>query len=202
MQLKDYDEFPDRLPILVEESMFLYPFMIAPIFINDEQNINAVEYAMTNNKLITVAVSSHTKEKTSNEFYNVAVVGNIMRKITLPDGRIKVLFQGLEKVEIKEIVNGSPLMGIVDILPTNEYSKDKVIAIIEILKTHINKLAKLNPKFPADLIKTIDENGDPIRIADLISSVIRMSNEEAYQLFKETDIEVRLLGLIDNIKKR
>jgi len=94
MKLTDYDSFPDRLPILVEDSIFLYPFMIAPIFISDEQNINAVEYAITNNKLITVAVSKNTKDKKTNEFFNVAVVGNIMRKITLPDGRVKVLFQG------------------------------------------------------------------------------------------------------------
>ncbi|MEA3290044.1 MAG: endopeptidase La [Campylobacterota bacterium] len=201
MQLTDYDSFPDRLPILVEQSMFLYPFMIAPIFINDEQNINAVEYAINNNKLITVAVSSETKDDNSSEFYNVAVVGNIMRKITLPDGRIKVLFQGLEKVEIKEIVNGSPLMGVVDILHTKEYDKEKITAELEILKNNIEKLSKINSKFPIDLLKTIDENGDPVRIADLVSSVIRISNEEAYKLFKETDIEKRLLGIIDIVKK-
>ncbi|MEA3353600.1 MAG: endopeptidase La [Campylobacterota bacterium] len=201
MQLTDYDNFPDRLPILVEESIFLYPFMIAPIFIDDEQNIHAVEYAMTNNKLITVAVSSETKEESSNEFYNVAVVGNIMRKITLPDGRIKVLFQGLERVEVKEIVNGSPLMGVVDLLPTKPYEKDKISAILEVLKANIEKLSKLNTKFPIDLMKTIDENGDAVRIADLVSSVLNISNEEAYRLFKETDIELRLLGIIDNVKK-
>ena len=43
MKLTDYDSFPDRLPILVEESIFLYPFMIAPIFINDEQNIKLTD---------------------------------------------------------------------------------------------------------------------------------------------------------------
>ena len=201
MQLKDYDNFPDRLPILVEDSIFLYPFMIAPIFINDEQNINAVEYAIDNNKLITVAVSKETEDKTSKEFYNVAVVGNIMRKITLPDGRIKVLFQGLEKVDIKEIVNGSPLMGIVDILPTLPFDENKIKAILDVLKTNIDKLSKLNSKFPIDLIKTIDESTDPIRIADLVSSVIRITNDEAYNLFKETNIDLRLLGIIEHIKK-
>ena len=201
MKLTDYDSFPDRLPILIEDSIFLYPFMIAPIFINDEQNINAVEYAINNNKLITVAVSKTTKDKNSNEFYNVAVVGNIMRKITLPDGRVKVLFQGLEKVKIQEIVNGSPLMGIVDILPSLPYEKDETNAIIEILRNNINKLAKINNKFPIDLIKTIEESFDPVRIADLVSSVIQISNDEAYNLFKETNVNKRLLGVIDHIKK-
>ena len=201
MKLADYDSFPDRLPILVENSIFLYPFMIAPIFIGDEQNINAVEYAIDNNKLITIAVSKNTKEKKTNEFYNVAVVGNIMRKITLPDGRIKILFQGLEKVEIKEIVNGSPLMGIVDILQNEEYDETKTPAILEILKSTINKLSKLNTKFPIDLIKTIEESTEPVRIADLVSSVIQISNEEAYNLFKEKNINTRLLHIIDHIKK-
>jgi len=201
MKLTDYDSFPDRLPILVEESIFLYPFMIAPIFISDEQNINAVEYAIENNKLITVAVSKNTKDKKSSEFYNVAVVGNIMRKITLPDGRVKVLFQGLEKVEIKEIVNGSPLMGIVDILQNDAHDEAKTPAILDILKTNINKLSNLNPKFPIDLIKTIEESTEPVRVADLVSSVIQISNEDAYGLFKEKDINKRLLGIIDHIKK-
>ncbi len=201
MQLKDYDSFPDRLPILVEDSIFLYPFMIAPIFISDEQNINAVEYAINNNKLITVAVKKDNTDETNKDFYNVAVVGNIMRKISLPNGRIKVLFQGLEKVEIKEIVNGSPLMGIVDILPTSDKEINGIEAILEILKTNLDKLSKLNPKFPIDLIKTIDESQDPVRIADLVSSILPLSNEDAYNLFKEPAIDTRLFGIIDHIKK-
>ncbi len=197
MKLTDYDNFPDRLPILVEESIFLYPFMIAPIFIGDEQNIHAVEYAIEHNKLITVAVS---KSKDGSEFYDVAVVGNIMRKITLPDGRIKVLFQGLEKVKIEEVVNGSPLMGVVDVLKNEPYDEKEIKVILEVLKTNIDRLSKLNSKFPVDLIKTIQESSDPVRIADLVSSVLQISNEDAYQLFKEANIVNRLLGIIEHIK--
>jgi len=124
-----------------------------------------------------------------------------MRKITLPDGRIKVLFQGLEKVEIKEIVNGSPLMGIVDILQNEKHDDSKTPAILDILKANITKLSKLNTKFPIDLIKTIEESLDPVRIADLVSSVIQITNEDAYELFKEKNINKRLLGIIDHIKQ-
>ena len=201
MKLTDYDNFPDRLPILVEQSIFLYPFMIAPIFIEDEQNIHAVEYAIDNNKLITVAVSKNEETKTTKEFYNVAVVGNIMRKVTLPDGRVKILFQGLEKVEIKEIVNGSPLMGIIDLLKSDPFNENEIIAILDILKKSIAKFAKLNSKFPIDLIQTIEDSTDPTRIADLVSSVIKITNDEAYTLFKEPNIQVRLLGIIKHIKK-
>lgn len=201
MKLTDYDNFPDTLPILIEKSIFLYPFMVAPIFISDEQNISAVEYALNNNKLIVVALSKNTNDKKSNEFYNIAVVGNIMRKITLPDGRVKVLFQGLEKVKIKEIIKGLPLRGIADILKNEEYDQTKTPAILDILKTNIDKLSKSNSNFPIDLIKTIEDSTEPMRIADLISSVMKISNEDAYALFKETDINTRLLQIIEHIKK-
>ena len=106
-----------------------------------------------------------------------------MRKITLPDGRIKVLFQGLEKVDIKEIVNGSPLMGIVDILPTQPYKKDKINAILDILKTNIDKLSKLNTTFPIDLIKT--NLKEDLEIMGAVLTMYDKRNQLSHQIIKE-----------------
>jgi len=144
MNLEDYDKLPDTLPILVEDNMFIYPFMIVPIFISDKLNIKAIDYAMENNKLITVVLSKKTENKTSKEFYNVGVAGTIMRKVQLPDNRIKILFQGLEKVTIKEITNENPLSGVIDVLKENEYDKQKIETIMNILKEDIDTLSKLN----------------------------------------------------------
>ena len=203
MQLTDYDQFPDKLPIVIEDDIFLYPFMIAPLFISDEQNTNAINYAIDNNKLITVVVSTPSNEgkRGSTSFYNVGVVGNVMRKVTLPDGRIKVLFQGLAKVVVQEVVSGSPLIAVVDILQSEEYNQSEVEATLNILHKNVKTLSKLNPKFPMDLLKTTEETTDAVRVADLISSVIGMSKEDSYNLFRETDITKRLIGLIEHIKK-
>ena len=62
MELENYDEFPQTIPLIIEDDIFLYPFMIAPLFLSNEQNIKAVEYAIENNKLVVVAVSKHGKE--------------------------------------------------------------------------------------------------------------------------------------------
>ena len=50
MELENYDEFPQTIPLIIEDDIFLYPFMIAPLFLSNEQNIKAVEYAIENNK--------------------------------------------------------------------------------------------------------------------------------------------------------
>ena len=46
MELENYDEFPQTIPLIIEDDIFLYPFMIAPLFLSNEQNIKAVEYAI------------------------------------------------------------------------------------------------------------------------------------------------------------
>lgn len=208
MQLNNYESFPDKLPLVVEESMFLYPFMIAPIFIEDEENKKAVEYSIEHNKLLVVAVSVDKKDdsqdeedESTDEFYSVAIAGNVMRKVALPDGKIKVLFQGLTKVNILNIESNDPLIVECDVLKNDIYNEEEITAIIDILRQNIQKLSKLNSKFPADLIKTIDENNDASRIADLISSVLKLTKEQSYQLLKETNMEKRLYMLIDVLKK-
>ena len=203
MQLENYDTFPQNIPLIIEEELFLYPFMIAPLFLEDENNIKAVEYAMSENKLVIVSVSksSTKKERNKDDFYDVGVIGNIMRKVSLPDGKIKVLFQGLTKGKILNFEQNNPIFADVDILVDTISPKTNISSVIEILIEQIKKLSRINSKFPVDLIKTVEENDEPSRIADLISSVLRVKKDEAYALFSQTNVEKRLLDLIEIIKK-
>ena len=203
MELSNYDSFPQEIPLIVEDDIFLYPFMIAPLFLSDESNIAAVENAIDENKLVLVTVSKPGFEglREKDGFYDVGVVGNIMRKVALPDGKIKILFQGLAKGEIKNYDEERKIFASVDILQTETYDEEAISSVIDVLREQVKKLSKINNKFPVDLIKTIDENSDAIRIADLISSVLRVKKEDAYLLFSEVNIEKRLLKLIETIKK-
>jgi len=96
MKLEDYEEIPGVLPSIVIYDNFLYPFMVAPIFLDDEESINSVNYAVNHNTPIAVLVSkkdSKPKDDESNLIYDIAIVGTVMRKVMLPDGRVKLLFQ-------------------------------------------------------------------------------------------------------------
>ncbi len=203
MELSNYDSFPQEIPLIIEDDIFLYPFMIAPLFLGEEENVKAVETAIDENKLVLVTVSKPSSEglRDENSFYDVGVVGNIMRKVSLPDGKIKVLFQGLAKGRIVKYDSKKPIFATVEILENNPFDEQKVLSLINILREQIKKLSKINPKFPVDLIKTIDENNDPVRISDLISSVLRVKKDEAYELFSQVDVEDRLIKIIETVKK-
>lgn len=203
MELENYDEFPQELPLIIEDDVFLYPFMIAPLFLSDETNIKAVEYAIAENKLVIVSVSKAGFEgaRKKDNFYDVGVIGNIMRKVSLPDGKIKVLFQGLVKGKISSFNEDNSTFAQVEILENIVSKEEEINSLIDLLRAQVKKLSRLNSKFPADLIKTIDENNDASRIADLISSVLRVKKDEAYILFAEVNLEIRLIDLIETIKK-
>jgi ATP-dependent Lon protease len=201
MELENYDEFPQSLPLIIEDDLFLYPFMIAPIFLSDEQNLKSVQDAIDNNKLVVVSVSKPGFEgkRGLEGFYDVGVVGNIMRKITLPDGRVKILFQGLAKGVIAQVTKSSPVTVMTSLLVSDEYDQVKVDATINILKDIVEQYSKVNKQFPADLVTTIAQNDDPTRIADLISSVLKLSKDDAYRLISQTNLEKRLILIIEHI---
>ena len=203
MNLSDYSAFPTTLPVIVEDDIFLYPFMISPIFISDEANIAAAEKALQDNSLILVAPSKegHEGERNFEAIYPVGVIGSIMRKVSLPDGRVKLLFQGLARGKILEPVSKTPLQAVVDVIESKPYNEIKVEALLEVLREKVRTLAQVNSSFPQDLVKTIDENHEPNRIADLVSSVLKLKKERAYEMFVEEDVEKRLMLLIDAISE-
>ncbi len=195
-------KLPQNLPAIIIDDLFLYPFMIAPIFFEDEQNINSINYALEHDTPIVVVVKKSLNSNKIDNFYDVGVVGTIMRKVAMPNNKVKILFKGVGKCATTDIVKGSPLLLSVSHLEQKRYDKDRVYAMLKILKIAISKYSKLNKNFPVDLINTIDTHSEPNRTADLISSVLTIPIKSSYVLFKQTDIELRLVMLVEYINEQ
>ena len=200
----DFDNLPPKLPIMLEMDSFLYPFMISPIFVSNDENIEAIEYALENSSPLVVSPIRKDVDETaplSDRFYDVGIIGSIMRKVALPDGRVKILFQGVKKVKIESISDESlPAFGTISILKIEEYSEIRVTAILDIIKDKIEELIKYNKKFPADLLKTIGDGSEIERVSDLIVSSLNISLDSAYEVFKETNVEERLFKILQYIE--
>ncbi|WP_455757610.1 endopeptidase La [Sulfurimonas sp.] len=199
MKLSNYGEFPADIPVIAEDELFLYPFMISPLFLSDEENINAATKAIDEDSLVIVCSTkqSHEGERGYDSLYDAGVVGSIMRKVALPDGRVKVLFQGLARAKMEYCVSEKPLVAHVDILEGTEINSLKVDAILEIVREKVRTLSSVSNYFPPDLLKTIEENHDHNRIIDLICSTVKLKKEQAYNMFVEVDTEKRFLLLVD-----
>ncbi|MCE3037382.1 endopeptidase La [Helicobacter sp. faydin-H20] len=205
MQNKQKIDFPIEVPIIVEEESFMYPFMITPIFITDPSSIKAINSTITDKDMIFVCCAKNIKDHSQNaqNFYDVGVLGNIMRKVSLPDGKVKILFQGIVKGKIASIESQDPLRGIIEPITYKKYNQEKIQAIIEVLREKVRILANISQFFPPDLLRTIEdnieENEEPNRIIDMIASILRPTKEQCYNLFASNSVEKRLMMLIDYV---
>ncbi len=201
MKITDYTAFPADIPIVVEDNLFLYPFMISPLFLADEENIRAANEALEHNSLVMVCTAKVGGEqgRDFNAIYPAGVIGSIMRKVELPDGRVKILFQGMQKGKILKELGSMPLRATIDLIQTQRSEAMKVEAALSVLREKITQLSSLSGQFPPDLLKTVEENSDVNRIIDLIASTMKLKKEQAYKLFVEADDEIRLLQIIDYV---
>jgi len=205
MQLSDYEPFPNTLPIIIEDDIFLYPFMINPMFLTHKEDIDSVTLAMDNNSLVFVTSTKVGREnsRSSDAIFKFGVIGSIMRKVNLPDGRVKILFQGLSKGKISSSNIDKYPNSLIELIENRDYDKARISAVVDLLREKMEELSSLNNNgFSQDLLRTIYENKDPYRVADLVSSMLKIDKDVAYKLYIEDDIENRFLALIDIILLR
>lgn len=199
MQIEEMQNYPSNLPILVEDELFLYPFMITPIFISDSANMKALDLAIKNDSMLFVAPSKLENGRSFDEIYDCGVVGTIMRKVPLPDDRVKILFQGYAKARIIKPLSNKPLEAQIELIKEENLEATKKEALLDVLKEKVRALANVSHYFSPDLLRTIDEGLDASRICDLILNTIRIKKHEAYEFFILTNLEEKLLKLIDLI---
>ncbi|MBE3021598.1 MULTISPECIES: endopeptidase La [Campylobacter] len=201
MQINDNKTLPAKLPVIVEDELFLYPFMITPLFLSDEENLRALDIALADETpvLIVPAKPQNDGARDFESVYDAGVIGTIMRRVPLPDGRVKILFQGMEKGRILHVINENPLEAMVDALHVVRPSQVKTDALIVVLREKVRELAQVSHFFPPDLLKTIEESAEAVRVCDLVSSALRLKKQIAYSFFIEENLEQRLLKLIDYV---
>ena len=193
--------FPAQLPVIVEDELFLYPFMITPLFLSDEENIEALNSALESQSPILVVPAKAQNEgaRKFDAVYDAGVIGTVMRRVPLPDGRVKILFQGTSKGRIVSKVGQKPLRAVVDVLHEKRPENTKSDALLTVLREKVRDLAALSHFFPPDLLKTIEESAEPVRVCDLILSSLRLKKKTAYEFFIEENLEQKLLKLIDYV---
>lgn len=198
MNTLQQNDFPIVIPLITENEL-IYPFMIAPLFISDEDNIKAAHKAVEGNALVFIAFENDDEQKFS--FYDVGVIGTIMREVTLPEGRVKILFKGLYRGKILSVVQtpNEPVQVEVDMFHYQPYESNKMNALLQVLHEKVLHLANLDGRFSPDFMKTIESNHEPNRVIDFVASAMRLPKAQAYTLFAQDNVEERVLWLIDAV---
>src|SRR5213593_1987128 len=98
-------QIPGELPLLPLRDIVIYPFMIVPLFVSRERSIRAVDEALGEHRMILLACQKDLdkEEPQQDDLYKVGTVAVIMRMLKLPDGRIRILVQGISRAQVESV---------------------------------------------------------------------------------------------------
>jgi len=190
-------EIPAALPVLPIRDIVIFPYMIIPLFVGRDISIKAIDEAMSGNKMVLFVTQKDVNIETpsTEDLFKVGTVGNILRMLKLPDGRFKVLVQGLAKARILNYTQTEPyyigeIEKIVDD-PTPEITVE-VEALMRNVRELMDKSVGLGKAFLPDILVLIENIEEPGRLADLVASNLGLKSNQAQELLEITAPVARL----------
>ncbi|MBP1750128.1 MAG: peptidase [Deltaproteobacteria bacterium] len=197
---------PDVLPLLPVRDMVMYPSVLLPLFVGRDMSINAVEKSLSQDRLIVVAAQKDLTDEDPlpERIYSIGVVSQIMRMLRLPDGRVKVLIQGLKKAKIEQYVQEVPTF-LVRLTPIEEPIITEITLEIEALmryvKEEMEKVVSMGRMVPPDILMVLDTIDEPGRLADIAAANLGLNVDKAQEILEIIDPVERLRKLSEILGK-
>ncbi|MEP6707356.1 MAG: LON peptidase substrate-binding domain-containing protein, partial [Pyrinomonadaceae bacterium] len=199
-------QIPSDLPVLPLRDIVIYPFMIVPLFVSRERSIRAVDEALGENRMILLVSQKDLdkEEPAADDLYKIGTVAVIMRMLKLPDGRIRVLVQGLARAEIESVAaDGEYLRAHLHVVQETlapERSLE-VEALIRNVRGSMDKAANLGKNISPEVMAIIANLDDAGRLADLSASNLELKVEDAQSVLDIADTTARLRRVNDLLNK-
>ncbi|HEY0375930.1 MAG TPA: LON peptidase substrate-binding domain-containing protein, partial [Pyrinomonadaceae bacterium] len=199
-------QIPNELPVLPLRDIVIYPFMIVPLFVSRDKSIRAVDEALGENRMILLASQKDLdkEEPGGEDLYQIGTVAVIMRMLKLPDGRIRILVQGLARARIESVeVSGEYLrarLQVVQETTTPERSLE-VEALIRNVRASMEKAANLGKNISPEVMAIIANLDDAGRLADLSASNLELKVEDAQSVLDIADTTARLRRVNELLNK-
>ena len=192
-------EFVPTLPL---RDIVVFPAMTIPLFVGRDKSIKALNEVMKTNKKIILVTQKNAEIDDPNveNLYSYGCESKILQLLKLPDGTVKVLAEGVNRVKILECKNSSEyLTSSVEIVKDKIESAEDTLAFSIAIVRKLEKLTNLNKKLSFELMSNLKDLKDPTKIADHISAQLNISIFEKQKLLEIIDLKNRLEKLMEHI---
>ncbi len=190
-------DIPSQMPLLPVRDIVVFNYMILPLFVGRDKSVQAIDAALNNNRylLICAQKDEQTEDPGPDDIYQTGTVALIMRMLKMPDGRLKVLVQGISRARIKNFVQTDPLdMVEVEVVKDKEFTEpsSESEALLRAAREQSEKILGLRGIDAAEIMAVLNSVDDPGRLADLVASNLRMKPAEAQKILECEDPLLRL----------
>src|SRR5215210_4245377 len=199
-------QVPETLPVLPLRDIVIYPFMIVPLFVSREKSIRAVDEALGENRMILLVSQKDLdkEEPGAEDLYRVGTVAVIMRMLKLPDGRTRILVQGLTRAHLESVEEGGEYLrarvGVMQEPPAPERSLE-VEALVRNVRASMEKAANLGKNISPEVMAIVANLDEAGRLADLAASNLELKVEDAQSVLDIADTTARLRRVNELLNK-
>jgi ATP-dependent Lon protease len=190
-------QLPEVLPLLPLRDMVLFPFIILPLSVAREKSIQAVDRSLAENRLLILVAQkdASTEDPKADDLFDVGTIANITRMLKLPDGRIRILVQGVARARLVTLTQSEPyLQGKVEQLGDRPLPQGplEVEALVRSVRQELERAVQLGKTISPEVMVIVANLDDPGRLADLVASNLELKLAEAQAVLEELDPVARL----------
>ncbi len=184
------------LPVLPLRDIVVFPHMIVPLFVGRVKSVKALEYVMQGDKQVLLLTQKSPSEDDPNaaDLYDVGTIGTVLQLLKLPDGTVKVLVEGGERVKVQSFSESGKdyLDATVEPLLDQTVVDDEIHSLSRAIVTQFEQYVKLNKKIPPEVIVSINQIEDVSKMADTIASHLILKNDQKQELLEQPNTYDRL----------
>ena len=197
---------PNELPLLAVRDIVVFPNMILPLFVGRESSVLAIEAALAQDRLLFLVTQRDPDidDPRPADVYGIGTVCLIMRMLKLPDGRLKILVQGLSKARIQAFQQEKPFMKVLLELVTEPVLEELSIeaeALMRNAREMTEKILSLKGILSPEMSSILESIEEPGRLANLIASNLHLKIEEAQEILEQAEPMHRLIRINDYLRR-
>lgn len=186
---------PTELPILPLRGVVIFPSAIVPLLISRGSSLKLVEDCRNNDNILGLAAQKNPEDENpdSTALFSRGSAGRILKMLKYPDGSVRILVQGLKRIEIRDYLQHEPyLRASVAHLQDQTQASHDLDALQAHMVSQFAKFVSQVPYLPDELQGVVMNIKDPGRVTDLIASNLNISVEEKQDLLNTLDVKTRL----------
>lgn len=188
-------ETSKTLPVLPLRDIVVFPHMIVPLFVGREKSVRALEEVMRSEKQIVLAsqIDSAQDDPEEDEIYRFGVIANVLQLLKLPDGTVKVLVEGRERVKLVEYEDHEDYFAArVDLLEEAQGNEAEITALMRTVTEEFLRYAKVRKNISDETVSAVNETQGAGKLADLVSGNLGIEVDQKQDLLETLSIAERL----------
>ena len=208
----------EKYPLLPLRDIVVYPKMIVPLFVGRTKSINALQKVAEGNQnsVLVTQKDPNVEDPSADDIFNVGTLGTILQLLKLPDGTVKALIEGVERVKLENISLSDEMIETeISIIPDSKEENPEIDGIARAVLSQFEEYVKLSKKTPPEVLVSVNQIEDHTKLADTIASHLSLKiadkqallegkslTERFEKLLEFMDAEITMLEVENRIRNR